>query len=342
MPIGRYASLRYQVLDRCFSDKRHKYTIDDLLYEVNERLLELGTSVSLRQIRDDIKHMRDRNIFDASIEAFPYDGKKCYYRYADLNFSIYKNQLSTEEMEKLHSTIKMLSRYRGIPANAWLEEVISNLEYRFGMKANTENLISFEQNEQLEGLEYLSDIIDATINHHTLDIDYHTYKGDKKLMLIHPYYVKQYNGRWFLLGLEENVNRIATLALDRIKKITASERPFIKNKDIDFSRYFDDVVGVSIPSEEVNKVTIKLRFSKHRFPYAISKPIHSSQQIVNLADCTLTISVRPTKELEQQLFSFGPDIEVLQPTWYRELFKEKIRECLNKYSSMQKDCTDIL
>lgn len=342
MPIGRYASLRYQVLDRCFSDKRHKYTIDDLLNEVNERLLELGSSVSLRQIRDDIKYMRDRNTFDAPIEAFPFDRKKCYYRYADLDFSIYKNQLSIEEIEKLHSTIEILSRYRGIPANAWLEEVISNLEYRFGMKANTENLISFEQNEQLEGLEYLSDIIDATINHLTLDIDYHIYKGDEKLMLIHPYYIKQYNGRWFLLGLEENVNHIANLALDRIRKLSVSERLFIRNNDIDFSKYFDDVVGVSIPSEEVKKTTIMLRFSKYRFPYVVSKPIHSSQQIVNSTDCTLTITVRPTKELEQQLFSFGPDIEVLQPTWYRELFKEKIRECLNKYSSMQKDCTDIL
>lgn len=75
MPIGRYASLRYQVLDRCFSDKRHKYTIDDLLSKVNERLFELGSSVSLRQIRDDIKHMRDRNTFDAPIETFPFDGK---------------------------------------------------------------------------------------------------------------------------------------------------------------------------------------------------------------------------------------------------------------------------
>lgn len=342
MPIGRYASLRYKVLDRCFSDKRYKYTIDDLLNKVNEKLIELGSSVSLRQIRDDIKHMRDRNIFDAPIVAFPFDGKKCYYRYADLDFSIYKNELSVEEIEKLHSTIEMLSRYRGIPANAWLEEVISNLECRFGIKANTESLISFEQNELLEGLEHLSDIIDATINHQTLNIDYCTYKGDNKLMLIHPYYVKQYNGRWFLLGLEENVNRIANLALDRIWKLSISERPFIKNNDIDFSRYFDDVVGVSIPSEAVKKETIMLRFSKHRFPYVISKPIHSSQQIVNSSHCILTITVRPTKELEQQLFSFGPDIEVLQPMWYREQFKEKIRECLNKYSVMQKDCTDML
>ena len=135
MPIGRYASLRYQVLDRCFSDKRHKYTIDDLLSKVNERLFELGSSVSLRQIREYIKHMRDRNTFDAPIETFPFDGKKYHYRYDDLDFSIYKNQLSIEEVEKLHSTIEMLSRYRGIPANAWLEEVISNLEYRFGMEA---------------------------------------------------------------------------------------------------------------------------------------------------------------------------------------------------------------
>jgi nitrogen regulatory protein PII-like uncharacterized protein len=54
MPTNKNAQLRYQILDRCFSDKHRRYTIDDFLEKVNEALLDLtDREVSLRQICDD-------------------------------------------------------------------------------------------------------------------------------------------------------------------------------------------------------------------------------------------------------------------------------------------------
>ena len=64
-------------------------------------------------------------------------------------------------------------------------------------------------------------------------------------MTIHPYYVKQYNGRWFLYGLNDERNEISNLALDRIQSYKMSEIPFKKNEQIDFSTYFDDVMGAT-------------------------------------------------------------------------------------------------
>ena len=173
MPTNKNAQLRYQVLDRCFSDFTRKYSIDDLIDKVNDVLYDLnGTEVSMRQIREDIKYMRDRVTYNAPIKAYPWDGKKCYYRYTDRDFSIFNNELSIEEINTLRSTLDMLGNYRGIPGNAWLEEVISNLEYRFGIKSNKNNVVAFEQNEQLKGLEYLSEVIDAAVNHRPLYIYY--------------------------------------------------------------------------------------------------------------------------------------------------------------------------
>ena len=48
--------------------------------EVNEKLYDLsGTEVSLRQIREDIKFMRDSSGYNVPIEAYPLEGRKCYY-----------------------------------------------------------------------------------------------------------------------------------------------------------------------------------------------------------------------------------------------------------------------
>jgi predicted DNA-binding transcriptional regulator YafY len=342
MPTNKNALLRYQILDRCFSNRYRKYTIEDLVDAVNEALYDMyGSEVSMRQIRDDIKYMRDRVSYNAPIEAVPFDGKRCYYRYSDPNYTIFNTELTTEEVTKLCSTINMLGRYRG-GANRWLEEVISNLELRFGIKTNREHIVAFEQNDQLRGLEFLSELIDSAINHQPLNLLYRTYNGKETNVVIHPYHVKQYNNRWFLFGLEQTPNgdRIANRALDRIVKFSISNVPFVPNTSIDFSTRFDDVVGVTIPDDDVQKETVVLKFEPDRFPYVVSKPIHHSQKVLNEDECILQIEVRPNKELESVIFSYFPHVEVLEPATLREQFKEKISNNLKKYLSVQKDRTD--
>ncbi len=54
MPTNKNAQLRYKILDRCFSNFKHKYTIDELVDEVNEKYflpLLTGKVISLRQIK---------------------------------------------------------------------------------------------------------------------------------------------------------------------------------------------------------------------------------------------------------------------------------------------------
>lgn len=329
MPVNKNAYLRYQILDRCFSNKHKRYSFDNLIECVSDKL---GYNISPRQIREDIANLR-MGPYYAPIVATQYDGKKCYYHYSDYDFSIFKNELTTEEVGNLRSTIDMLSRYRGLPANAWLEEVISNLEYRFGVKANSENLISFEQNDMLKGLEHLSGLIDATINHQTIELSYQSYGKDKRSILVYPYYIKQYNGRWFLFGRNDARKRIESYALDRIEDYDLSDKPFVKNVEIDFSTFFDDVIGVSVPYDEsVATEEIVLRFSEKRFPYVASKPIHHTQ-MVKEEPCTISIRVKPNKELYQQIFSFIPDVEVISPEWLRNEIGDKIQENLNLYNT---------
>lgn len=327
MPINKNAFMRYQLLDNCFHNKR--YNIEQLVDYVSDKL---GYNISLRQIREDISNMK-LDPYDAPIKAVRYEGNKAYYVYTDSSFSLFDNEMSPEELRNLRATIDMLGRYRGLPANAWLEEVISSLEIRFGVKPNSEKLISFAQNDMLKGAEHLSGIIDATINHQVLEIIYHSFGKEARACVVHPYYVKQYNGRWFLFGLNSENDKIENYALDRIVSFEKSDISFIKNEKINFETYFDDVIGVSVPYEEVPTEEIVLRFSPQRFPYVVSKPLHHSQKICEEPN-TISICVKPTRELTQQIFSFLPDIEVLSPEWYRKEIRTKMEENLKKYQSI--------
>lgn len=344
MPINKNAEFRFQVLDRCFSDFRHKYTINDLLEKVNEQLYDANgrdSMIKMRQLRSDLNAIRKMLPDGVYLDALPYEGKQCYYRYSEPEFSIYKNELSVAEVQNLRATIEMLSKYRGLPSNGWLEEVISNLEIRFGVKGNAENLVSFGQNEQLKGIEHLSEIIDATINHQTLEIEYISANGNYHKHTLHPYFVKQYNGRWYLFGLDEKEERIKNLAFDRIQRIVNSNHLFRKNETIDFNTYFDNVVGVTVPySTKAELVDIVLRFSPNRFNYVTSKPIHKSQKTLSEEDYTISLRVYKTLELEQQIFSFGPDVEIISPIWLRDDFAKKIAECMKKYFPVHNNCTE--
>ena len=56
MPLNKNATIRYQALDKCFSDFRHRYYIDDLIDACAEALIEYTghDSVSRRTVFEDI------------------------------------------------------------------------------------------------------------------------------------------------------------------------------------------------------------------------------------------------------------------------------------------------
>jgi predicted DNA-binding transcriptional regulator YafY len=291
--------------------------------------------VSRRQIFDDIRFMESDSGWSIPLERLR-DGKRVYYRYEDPTFTINEQPLTLEEARQLETAVMMLSRFRGLPSKEWIDEIISNLEYRFNLNGHNENLVGFEQNQNLVGLHYLTDIIKATTNHQPLCITYHNYKkgGREISFLIHPYYVKEYNNRWFLFGLEDGKKRIANLALDRIVSFEPAKNvAFVPNDSIDFEHYFDDVIGVTIPNDDVELQQIVLKFSKERFPYVKSKPIHPSQEMVSAKDGIVSIKVRPNRELEQQILSFGSDVEVVAPEDFRNKIAEINRRTMQIYSS---------
>ena len=130
MPTNKNASIRYQALDKCFRDKYHRYYMEDLIDKCEEALFYYNGvgGVSRRQIFEDIKYMESEAGWSADILRKK-DGKKVYYRYADWNFTINSQPLTDDEARQMETAILTLSRFRGMPSNEWIDEVISSLDW---------------------------------------------------------------------------------------------------------------------------------------------------------------------------------------------------------------------
>ena len=344
MPTNKNAAIRYQTLDKCFRDRRHRYYLEDLIDRCEEALYYYngGGGVSRRQVFEDIKFMESETGWSIPLERHQ-DGKRVYYRYSDPDFSINAQPLTDEEADQLRAVIVTLGRFRGLPCNAWIDEVISNLEWRFGLRGKEENIIGFEQNPSLKGLNLLPGIIDAAVSHQVLRIAYRNYKNceEERMAVVHPWYVKQYNNRWFLMAYDAGTDRITNFALDRIQGLQVEEGvAFIPNKEIDFEHYFDDVFGVTIPPPDVEKIRVVLQFSRKQYPYIVSKPLHRTQEIVDDENRILAVEVRPNYEFMQLILSFGKDVKVLEPEPYRQEIIDNIRKNLRNYDVVQIDCTN--
>lgn len=113
----------------------------------------------------------------------------------------------------------MLNRFKGMPHFEWIQEIVSNLEDKFGLMGQTKSVIGFEENPYYVGAHHLSDIFNSIVNRQVLRIDYMAFDGRVRNWTIHPYYLKEYNNRWFLFGLNEDKQTITNIPLDRITDI---------------------------------------------------------------------------------------------------------------------------
>ncbi len=329
MPVNKNAYIRYNILDKCFRNIGKMYFIDDLVETVNEQLKEIdpNLSVSKRQILEDIKFMESSEGFGAEIRRVRY-GKQVYYRYENSKFSINNKPLTQEEINSIISAIEVLGKFDGLPQFDWVYEVEALLKNKLGIVNTQQPIVAFDFNRDLQGLSHFKVLYDSIVNKCVLWVRYKSFKDEIPYEFnFHPYHLKEYNNRWFVLGYNEsNEKPYWNLALDRIEKIETTNVPYIETS-IDWNEYFYDVIGVTRPEGE-EPVEVVLSFNLQRAPYVISKPLHPSQKHNYKNDrLEVRIKVIINNELMSTILSFCPDVRVIQP----ESLKVKFMEIISSY-----------
>lgn len=339
MPNTKSSDIRYKVLDRCL--RKGGYSTVALMNEVNKELELQGYEkvTALNTIRQDMDYIGstypDIKILDKK------SGRNVTYSYANPDSSIFRLPFNDDELAQLSQCMAILSRFEGTPQMEWLESFIDRFKLYLNIDANGKRVVGFDECPYLKGREYFAQLLSAICNKQVLAIGYKSFRRNEiKEVLIHPYYIKEYNNRWFLLGREHGFDSISHLAFDRIEHINrVTGVNFIENTKYDFNdEYFSDIIGVTkYTDKEPEKILLEV--SSSLYPYIATKPLHGSQKLKesNTNHCIIEIEVCPNYELEQLLLSYGEGLKVLSPDSFRDKIKERLEKTLKNYEYVHKE-----
>jgi predicted DNA-binding transcriptional regulator YafY len=336
MAITKNPLIRYKILDKCFRNPYKNYYFDTLLETVNDALFEvIGAEehIKTRQLREDIAFMRSPEGWGIELADLS-EGKKKIYRYEDVNFSINNAPLNEIEMDQFQSAIQVLSQFEGIPQFEGIQSIVAKLKTDLKITTNEKPFIGFDNFQDLKGIEHFSLLYNAVQNKTPLEITYKDFKAEEPYTYtFHPYYLKEYNNRWFLFGLHpESWKSDWNVAIDRIVAVSTIDVPFVANETIDWQEYFSDMIGVS-RGEGTELENVVLHFNQQTGRYMENKSIHETQKHKWIKSDTLELKINVilNYELERLILSYGESVTVIEPRHLRATIKRRLINAVNRY-----------
>lgn len=273
--------------------------------EILEYLDEFGFSVSKRTIERDLEAIR--NEFGLEIT---------YDRYKEGYFIDEENSINID------SFIRFL-------------EIVNTAELLTDSLAESKeslNHISFEQTGGLKGIEHLSTVLKAIKERRRLRINHRTFYSEKpRNFKIEPYLLKEYQNRWYVVGIVCGMNEQRTFALDRMNQLEVLTEVFEATRTKEVNENFRNVIGLVYSGGKIED--IELSFTAFQGNYIRSLPFHESQTILidNDEEFRIALRIIPNYEFTQKILMHGNTVKVLKPVWLKEEIKDILNETLKKY-----------
>jgi predicted DNA-binding transcriptional regulator YafY len=195
------------------------------------------------------------------------------------------------------------------------------------------DFIDFEKVPEFWGSNFLQTLIEGIQMKKVLEIYYQPFYEDKPYFIrVHPYLLKEYRYRWYLIGLNDAKKELRTYGLDRIWEIKETNLAFIE-KNFNSKEYFKNTVGIISPPGEPPRIRIEVL--KPQAYYLITQPLHPSQSIESEDDKIITFNYRvhPTYEFKALLLGLGSDVKILEPGGVRMEIIRELKEALEGYDT---------
>ena len=153
-------------------------------------------------------------------------------------------------------------------------------------------------------------LVDATLNHRRAVMRYHSFSSDReKEYVIEPYRLVFAQGGFYVIAHVPEYQALRTFAVERIQSLSITEDRF---DPVELpADAFENSLGVNQGTAERIAILFEPRIAR----YIRERVWHSSQQIDEAADCTLTLTLNVCNDfaLRSWILGFGPLARVISP-----------------------------
>ena len=351
MPKNLIALLRYETIDKCLRNTGRRYSFEDLRMECAKALKEKMDKDNIpakRTIQGDIKNMKSGILgYYAPIKNKRAGQGAGYYIYTDSDFSIKNYSLDDDEVRALYKSLDILQHFSKFGFQKKAMKAIKKLmkEICPELSNNEIPIIGFSRVKEAEGWKLIDQIYQAIEEKTVLSFEFRPFRNNEsiqKFQEVHPYYLHEYNNRWFLFALCKNENQeyvICKFGLERLHNIKENtEAGFITNQKFNPENYFKNKLGVSqgLDGDQTVEEVI-LSFPREKGLYVVSKPIHPNQEIIYADDFEIQIklSLIINYELVREVISFMDGIKVIAPLRLKHKIKDVHHEGWKQYDYVE-------
>ena len=194
-------------------------------------------------------------------------------------------------------------------------------------------IISFEKEEDARGTQYLHPLLNYIETETVVNIRYKKFTDDiPKNHIIHPYLLKEFDGRWYLLGWHDHGQYIITLALDRMEDISEAAGYTYQERNFNAEDYFSNTLGITYTGQPAQSITIEV--DADFAPFLLTKPLHKSQELLCNDAHVYTFSFRLVinQELENWILEHCNHLKVLEPVELKQSILDKIKKAYHNFS----------
>ena len=232
----------------------------------------------------------------------------------------------------------------GIVPASWFSSFFENTQLLLDTNREAKDgdmHISSSMEQNLTNIDLLPIFYKAITNKRVLSFDYQPFGQEPFTLVLHPQFLKEYNGRWFVFGESDREPYQAyNVPLDRI----IGEISYIKGIEYIpaekgfYQQYFMNIIGVTHEENaKVEQVVIRTK-SEYLHGLLLTKPLHHSQkETLPFSEHDgqwygeVTLTIEPNRELRGKILMYGEGLEVMEPSLLREQLMTTIKMQMDQY-----------
>lgn len=319
MPANKYALLRYRIIDDCLTNKGRKFpTKEDLKYACEQALY--GSSderISISTIEKDMWAMKNEGEL-GYYAPIAYSKLEKGYFYEDENYTIKEISLSEEDKEAIRFAATTLFQFKDLAIFDQFGSAIQKIMDRLSISPEIQDdaidrFVQFENTPMAKGTDLLPILLQAIKETRELRFRYISFLDESESeRVLHPYLLKEYRNRWYVIGKDADAGKVKTFGLDRISDLSIRENYFTVDKSFDPETLFKYSFGITAGGKPEK---IVLKFAPQEGRYVKAQPLHPTQKIINESADGLTVELKviPSYELKATIRSFGTRVKVIEP-----------------------------